>query len=115
MLDQHFCEFLEYELTKAFSISVDVSLRNFWCDGILLPHAEKDLSKKNVNAKKYLSMTAFSGETGQDKYELILNFGPKSLSRYARGLDIRECIPHPDDTHWVEVDRKNKTITVKLL
>ncbi len=115
MLDQSFCEFLEYELSKAFPNSPDVSVQRFWCDGILLPYAENDISKKNVNDKRFLSMKAFSGESGQDKYQLILNFGPKSLSKYARGFDIKECIPGTANNDWFEVDQENKTIIINLL
>jgi hypothetical protein len=34
MLNQEFCENLEFALTKAFSISSDPTLKGFWCDGI---------------------------------------------------------------------------------
>ena|SRR5687768_1342290 len=115
MLDQDFCLFLEYELTKAFPNSSDASVRNFWCDGVLLPDAEKYLSPKSVNDKRYIPMGAFSGESGQDRYELILSFGRKSLSRYARGLDIKECVPSPEDSNWIEVNQEQKTIMVRLL
>jgi len=60
-------------------------------------------------------LETFSGESGQDKYELILSFGSKSLSRYTRGLNIRECVPGPEDSGWIEVDQDEKTIIVRLL
>jgi len=93
MLDENFCVFLEYELTKAFPHSADPLVKSFWCDGILLPHSEKELSQKNVNDKRQILMRAYIGKDGQDMYDLILNFGRRSLSRHARGLDLQECVP----------------------
>jgi hypothetical protein len=46
-------------------------------------------------------MTAFTGQTGQDKYELILRFGENALSRYSRDLSLEECMPNPEDKHLV--------------
>lgn len=115
MLDQEFCTFLEYQLSKAFIYSSDTSIQYFGCDGVLLPLSDKDLSQKSINDKRYVSMTAYIGFDGQDKYELILNFGRKALSRYARGLDIKECIPPPTDSGWYEVDQINKVVIVNLL
>src|SRR5689334_5343399 len=115
MLTQDFCDFLEYQLTNAFRNSLDISLRSFWCDGVLLPGNEGDFSRKAVNDKRKIPMTAFCGETGQDQYELILIFGNKSLSRYARGLDLKECIPDSKDYNWVKVEREIRRIDVHLL
>jgi len=40
MLDQDFCEFLEYEICKAFEQSDNGEVKGFWCDGVLLPQFE---------------------------------------------------------------------------
>jgi hypothetical protein len=91
MLDKEFCAFLESKLNEAFTNSPINEIKHFWCDGILLPPLEKYYSKKFVNDnRKIVMMKVFTGLTGQDKYELTLNFGSKALSRYARDLDISE-------------------------
>jgi hypothetical protein len=115
MLTQDFCDFLEFQLTNVFRNSSDISLRSLWCDGVLLPSNEGDFSRKAVNDKRKIPMTAFCGETGQDQYELILIFGNKALSRYARGLDLKECIPDSKDYNWVKVEVEIRRIDVHLL
>ena len=114
MIDEEFCQFLEYELSKAFPFSSDSSVQDFWCDGILLPHNENCLSQKYVNDKRAIPMEAFCGKDGQDRYELILNLGRKSLSRYARNLDLKVCVPNPEDGSWFDVDQEQKIIMVHL-
>jgi hypothetical protein len=44
-----------------------------------------------------------------------LIFGNKSLSRYARGLDLKECIPDSKDYNRVKVEREIRRIYVHLL
>lgn len=114
MLDQNFCEFLEYEITKALSNSKDERLKGFWCDGVLLPNSENEFSKKVVSDKRQVVMTAFLGQTGQIKYELILRFGRKALSRYARDLNLEECVPNPEDNNWFDINTVNKKIVIQL-
>ncbi len=114
MLDQNFCEFLEYEITKALSNSEDERIKGFWCDGVLLPDSENEYSKKSVNDKRQVVMTAFTGQTGQDKYELTLRFGRKALNRYPRDLRLEECVPNPEDNNWLDIDPKNKKMVLQL-
>jgi hypothetical protein len=45
---------------------------------------------------------------------MILRFGPKALSRYARDLRIEECVPDADETDWIIVDEENRTMEVWL-
>ena len=114
MLDQNFCEYLEFQITKAFSSLTDERLKSFWCDGVLLPDSENEYSKKSVNDKRQIVLTAFLGQTGQDKYELILRFGRKALSRYARDMRIEECVPNSEDNSWLEIDAVNKKMVIQL-
>lgn len=115
MLDQDFCTTLEYKLSEAFSNSTDQAIRSFWCDGILSPSSEYEISKKHVNDTREIVMTAFIGLDGQGQHKLTLKFGRKALSRYARDLDIKECIPDVTDEKWYEVDTTKKTIAIYLL
>ncbi len=114
MLDNKFCELLEYKLSMVFKNSADDKVENFWCDGILLPASENEYSKKFVNDNRQVAMTAFIGLTGQDKYELILKFGNKSLSRYARDLDISECLPNLEMNNYFGIDLENQRILMQL-
>lgn len=114
MLDQSFCEFLEYKITKIFSSSSDESLKGFWCDGILLSQTENEYSKEYVNENRQVLMTAFVGKTGQNKYELILQFGTNSLSRYQNNLRLEECVPNSDDNTWFTIDSANKRMLLQL-
>lgn len=114
MLDQDFCEVLEYEVTKALSGSTDQCLQGFWCDGVLLPHSESEYSRKTINDKRQVTMTAFAGNTGQEIYKLTLHFGRKSLSYYTKSLSIIECIPKTEHSKWFNIDPTSKTIAVHL-
>ena len=114
MLDEEFCEFLEYELTKAFAQSTHEEIKKLWCDGIMLPTFEKEYSRKYVNDNRRVIMTGFIGKSGQDRYELTLQFGNKALSKYSKGLRIIECIPIDETKDWFEIDIERQKIMIKL-
>lgn len=114
MLDQEFCQFLEYEISKALGNSESKELMGFWCDGILLSEPENHYSKKVINDNRQVLMKAFIGVDGQSHYLLTLKFGRKALSRYARELDIKECIPDQHRTDWYIIDIEQKTIEIQL-
>jgi hypothetical protein len=114
MLDEDFCNFLEYQISNALENSKNAAIRGFWCDGILLPDDESRYDRKLVNDNRKILLTAFFGKGGQDNYELTLNFGKKSLSKYARGLPIEECIPGTANDDWIEVDIMSKKLIVHL-
>lgn len=83
MLDQNFCAFLENRICDAFHASDDKQLKGFWCDGVILPDSLDEYSKKYVNDKRQILMEAFIGIDGQDRYELVLQFGKKALTQVA--------------------------------
>ncbi len=114
MLNKNFCEFLEYEITKALSGSEDVRLKGYWCDGVLLPNSKSEYSKNVVNDKRQIVMTAFVGKTGQDKYELTLRFGRKALSSYEKDANLEECVPKTKNNNWLNVDPERKKILLQL-
>lgn len=114
MLDQDFCEYLEYEICKAFKHSDNDQIKGFWCDGILLNETDSSDSHKFVNDHKQVMLKAFIGKDGQTEYELTLKFGNKALSRYARNLDIKECIPDLDKQNWFTIDIEQKKIELQL-
>jgi hypothetical protein len=114
MLNEDFCNFLEYQITAALYNSKNAAIRGFWCDGILLPDDEREYARKLVNDNRKILLTAFFGKHGQDTYELTLSFGKKCLSKYARGLSIEECIPNTGNGDWIEVDIMKKKLIVYL-
>jgi len=114
MLDENFCVFLEYTICEAFEHSENEQIKGFWCDGILLNQSEYTYSQKFVNDNRQVKLKAFIGKDGQTEYELILRFGRKALSRYARNLDIKECVPSPEDSFFFDIDTKHKRIEIQL-
>lgn len=114
MLDKDFCTFLEYHLTKAFSYSNDTLIKHFWCDGILLPNNENEYSKESINGNKEIMLKAFIGKDGQDEYFMLMKFGNKSLSGYAMGLDIKNCVPGVEKDDWYKIDAPTKKIVIQL-
>lgn len=114
MIDQDFCDFLEYELCRAFENSDKEKVKGFWCDGVLLSETDDSYSKKYVNDNKKVRFRAFIGKDGQSEYGLILKFGKKALSRFARGLDIKECIPKQNIDDWFDIDIDNNIIELQL-
>lgn len=114
MLDQDFCEFLEYELCKAFEHSDNEQIKGFWCDGVLLDQPDSYYSQKFVNNNRQVILKAFIGKDGQTEYELTMKFGNKALSRYARSLDIKECVPNSDKQNFFDIDTKRNKIEIQL-
>ena len=113
MLDQDFCTFLEFEICKALNNLNNDQVKGFWCDGVLLPLNEREYSKLVVNSREYIVLTAFSGKSGQDQYELKLEFGKKSLSRYSRDLDIREYL-NMDTNIWFDIDIELQKMKIRF-
>jgi hypothetical protein len=114
MLDQNFCEYLEYHLCKAFALSDKTDVKGFCCDGILLPSDKAYYSEKFVNDNRQVILKAFTGKDGQTEYEVFLKFGDKALSRYTTNLGITDCLPDPTTDHWFDVDGGKGTIEVRL-
>lgn len=112
--NEDFCAELEYHLTRTFNQSDDKNLRGFWCDGILMPTNDLQLTKKNINDKRKIVTKACLGYDGQDEYEMTINFGQYSLRRYAKGTDLSECLPNEDTMDWISLDMKSKTIELQL-
>jgi hypothetical protein len=44
-----------------------------------------------------------------------MKFGRKSLSKYARDLDIRDCVPEVDENDWYKIDMETNKIIIQLL
>ncbi|MES2454926.1 MAG: hypothetical protein V4594_05285 [Bacteroidota bacterium] len=114
MIDISFCEFLEYEICKALKTFDHEEIKGFWCDGILMSQPAYSYSHKFVNDNREVNFTAFIGEDGQQEYELILKFGKKALSRFARNLDIECCIPNSEESEWFSIDIGLNKVEIQL-
>lgn len=114
MLDQNFCDFLEYYISRACANSTNEQLKHFWCDGVMLPNDKNEFSEKFINNKRKIVMTAFIGMTGQDKYELTIKFGKKAVSKYARGLEISECVPNPESNDGFDINIEKRKVMIQL-
>lgn len=114
MINQDFCDFLEYEICKAFEHSDNDSNKGFWCDGVLPHQPENYYSPKFVNDNRQVMLKAFIGQNGQMEYELTLKFGSKALSRFARNLDIKDCVPKADKPNWFKIDTTLNKIEIQL-
>lgn len=113
-IDKDFCEFLEYEICRAFERSDNDQIKGFWCDGVLLNQSDEAYSQKFVNDNRQITLKAFIGKEGQNEYELTLKCGNKALSRFARNLDIKECVPNRDKQNWFDIDTKRNKIEIQL-
>jgi len=114
MLNEEFCGFLEYHLSTSFKYSSDESIRSFWCDGVMLPSNENNYSKKSIDDNRKVLLKAFIGKDGQDEFALLLKFGDQALSKYARDLDIMDCIREVEKYDWYTVDKERKQIIILL-
>ena len=111
--NQDFCSHLEFHLTRTFKSSEDIKVSSIWCDGI--SDLALDKSKKYVNDNRRLQTIAWIGLDGQSEFEMTIYFGPKSLSNYAKDLDLKDCIPSEASMAWVKLDINNRTIELHLI
>ena len=109
-----FCQHLEYHLTRSFQNASDNAIKSLWCDGVLDPFVESQLTKRSVNDTKTILTTAFIGNDGQGKYEMTIKFGPRSLNRYAHDAKMIDCIPSEESMDWITLDIENKKIEIHL-
>lgn len=114
MLDQAFCEALEHRICDALENSKDETIRGFWCDGVLLSEPDNYYSPKFGNDNRQVKMKAYVGKDGQTVYSLILKFGTKALSRFARNLDLVECIPQNDFENRFVINVPGQVIEIQL-
>jgi len=111
--NEEFCNRLESRLCKEFAESKDTELKNFWCDGVSWFTTDNQMTKKHVNDSRKIITKAWIGKDGQDEYLATIHFGKQSLSNYAKGKELIECIPE-SETNWIEIDIVNKSIDIKL-
>ena len=113
--NEKFCSQLEFHSCRAFEKSDRQDIKGFWCDGVSwTPTLDGQLGKKNVNDKRKIVTKAWLGKDGQSEYEMTIYFGQYSLSRYAKGTQLTDCIPSEDTMDWIEINPAKKVIEIKL-
>jgi len=110
MVNQEFCDFLEYQITKALKHLDKEDIKGFWCDGVLLGNC----SQKIIKEDRCMMLKAFIGRDGQTEYDLKLKFGNKALALIERNLDITACLPAPTEPNWFSIDTKRNKVEVQL-
>ena len=90
-------------------------VKGFWCDGVLAPFVDNELSKKHVNDSKQIVTQAFVGRSGQEEYTLILTLGKQSLERYACGRSLNDCFPdiHSSENFVINIEKKTMELFLK--
>ncbi|TGE28953.1 hypothetical protein [Hymenobacter metallicola] len=112
--NEGFCAFLESHLEKTFANSDRKEIKGLWCDGILPPVVESQLTKKAVNDTRQIITQAFVGHADTTAYKLIIDFGKYSLRRYAKGSSLLDCVPSEGSMDWVEIDFASRTLRIQL-
>ena len=114
MIDQEFCDFLEFKMSEFLTVLNKSKTKGFWCDGVCLNNDPTFYSLKYINDKRETNLKAFIGEHGQSEYKLTLKFGKKALSKYARNLEIKACVPNSIEPMWFKIDTELKKIEIQL-
>lgn len=114
MIDEEFCWQLELKISQVLENTTDKNLKGFWCDGILIPDSQKELTAEYINEHKQITMTALVGADGQDEFELTLHFGPKALTTYESGPNLDDCLPTIGLKNSIAIDGGEKRINVQL-
>jgi hypothetical protein len=105
---------LEYRLSEAFAKLDDNGLSCFWCDGIYEPLINEHFTHKNITSINTLSTWAWIGPMAQDQYVMTIKLGRRCRRRALKGLDLSCCLLDANSFDWVDIDVKNKTITIEL-
>ncbi|OOQ57449.1 UPF0158 family protein [Mucilaginibacter pedocola] len=112
--DKSFCYELEYRLSEAFRNSTDKIIKHIWCDGVLIPTDDMQLSREHIFTNHTIETEAFIGESGQDKYQMTIKLGLQSLKKCKDGDELSDCLPDASSLNWVSLDIENRTIEVQL-
>ncbi len=110
--NEDFCSFLEYHLCKVFKNSDDEEVKKLWCDGII--HETLNGSKQSAQDTRTIITTAFIGKNGQDRFEMTIHFGNKSLNNFLKDLDLKECVPSENNLDWMRIAIQSKKIDLFL-
>lgn len=109
--DQEFCSVLEYAVSNFLKKSKQGGEAGVWCDGVL---HDESLVAKELLEKGFIETTAWIGSDGQGEYEMLVEFGEKSIENIKRGKELTDCIPE-DLISKIRLDSEKGNIIVQLL
>ena len=113
--NEEFCLQLEYTLEEKFRGMNKEEINGYWCDGLMWDiNNTKQLSKKSINDTRMIEGVAWVGNSGQERYDLVIKFGNQALKRVAKGKSLLDCIPDSDPNGWIEIDVVSKKLKIKL-
>jgi len=114
MITHDFCTKLERYIQRGLYAHPDKRLNTITTDGIVFDATDISLRKKFVNDNRYSVVRMYAISGGCEIYDLILLFGNKATSRYARGLHLMHCIPAEFNDENMAVDKEKREIVVGL-
>jgi hypothetical protein len=110
-----FCNALEVYLLSAMKKCDHKLAFSCWIDGVTMPFIEKQLTKKSVNDTRKIETTVWTlTDKGDILFELFIYFGKYSLRRYAKGTNLKDCLPPLESDH-ILIDFENERIELHLL
>ena len=118
MIDNEFCEILEYRISESLSNSENIEMTRCWCDGVYVPEMQGVSSitrLNNIKTEARIDEGKVKGEErGQFKYVLIIKLGEKSVHNFKNELSLNECIPKNKTDDWIIIDIKQKIVEIQL-
>ncbi len=114
LINEQFCSYLEYHLSRTLAHSENELIRGFWCDGILVPLAASQIFRSSVIETRKIVTKAWIGKDGQGEYEMIIKLGKRSLNNYAQGINLQDCVPSENSMDWIEVNVDKQVIEIQL-
>jgi hypothetical protein len=112
--DIEFCQQLEYHLSHTFRNAGIGALKYFWCDGVEVPEKWNQASV-DLRKSRQIITGAWLGPTGQEKCQMTIQLGDRSIEKCIHGHDIIDCLPDDQSLDWVNIDMQNREIILQLL
>lgn len=112
--NEKLCSYLENYLGEAFGEAEQQEVKGLWCDGVLMPVFDNQLTKKSVNDTRKIITTAFIGYSDTHNFTLVIRFGKYALRRYAKGVELIDCLAVEHKMNRIKVDVDNRTIELQL-
>ena len=106
MDDIEFWNLLSHRVSSELSQFEDDQLRFLWCDGFI-----SDYIPEQYSEGFYLIGHAWIGDGSKmEKWPFKLFLGTKRTSQVE--IDWLKLLPREDETEWLEIDQKEKTLAI---
>ncbi|UOQ52496.1 hypothetical protein [Hymenobacter cellulosivorans] len=114
MIDQDFLKHLEWQLSEALLVTI----KGYWCDGILGPEWAEDYRPEHVAKSRRITLRAWldegrtkGGNSSQKLYKLVVHLGAVSLNSY---LSKNELGSHLPAITLISLDVEKRIIEAQL-